>query len=73
MVYYIRVHEGGEAVLQFGTHNMIDFKPYYERVPREGDLFIFPSLFMHSSTATKVDRLRINIGIELEPIGQPPA
>jgi len=67
MVYYIRVHRGGEATLQFGTHNMIYLKPFYQVVPKEGDIFIFPSLFMHSSTPTKVDKLRVNFGIELEP------
>ena len=72
-VYYIRVHPSGEATLQFGAHNMLFVKPFYEVVPREGDIFIFPSFFMHGSTATKVDKLRINIGMELEPEGIKPA
>ena len=53
--------------MQFGTNNMIQVEPFHQVVPREGDLFIFPSCFMHGSTAAKLDKLRINIGIELEP------
>lgn len=71
MVYYVRVPDGAAARLQFGTHNMVTVATFHEVTPREGDLFVFPSCFMHGTTPTGVEAIRANLGLELEPSSLP--
>ncbi len=67
VVYYVRVFEDGPAELQFGTHTVFGVSPFATFKPVEGDLFIFPAYFSHSSTPTRYEGLRATIGVELEP------
>lgn len=67
MTYYFQVPAGSKTKLQFGTHNLISATPFHEVVPENGDIFIFPSCYMHGTTRAETTALRANLGFEFEP------
>ena len=68
MSYYVRVPDDSKAILEFGRHNMIRVTPFHSVTPAEGEIFIFPSWFMHGTTPVQSTQLRANIGLEFEPL-----
>lgn len=70
MTYYFQVPAESRTKLQFGTHNLIESAPFHEVVPENGDIFIFPSCYMHGTTKAETTALRANLGFEFEPVAQ---
>lgn len=70
MTYYFQVPPESQTRLQFGTHHFIQLRPFREVVPENGDIFIFPSCYMHGTTKAETTALRANLGFEFEPAAQ---